>query len=374
MFIDLVLIISFVIFSLRIIVSYIGAVKERGKKAFKEFSDEPFFLSVIVPGRNEDENFKDCLLSIANSNYPIDKYEIIAVDDRSIDKTPEILNRLKEDIPNLKVINIDDTTKVKNLRGKPGALQAGINNAKGEIIVMTDADCIVNPDWLPTLAKTFEDKRIGMSAGYTAIKTKKLFDKIQAVEWTYLHTLATSGVGFDIPLSCYGNNIAVKKEDFDAIGGYNSVSFSVTEDLALMHAIHKSGKKIRYLTLGESTITTLPCPNFQEYLKQKHRWAIGALDLGWIAFVFVLTSISMWLGLVISAITWQPWWFLSFLLLRIIGDSLITIPSAIILKRKDLIHWTIPAIFFFMLMELVAPFLILKRDVKWKGQTFNKVT
>jgi len=370
MYIDFILAVAFGIFFLRTVLSYLGATRERRKRVFKEFSKEPFFLSVVVPGRNEEENFKDCILSISKSNYPIDKYEIIAVNDRSTDRTFDILNELKEIIPNLTVIHLDDSTKQHNLRGKPGALQAGIDIAKGEIIVMTDADCTVNPNWLLTLAKTFEDDTIGMSAGYSAIKTKTIFDKIQSVEWTYLHTLATSGVGFDLPLSCYGNNIAVKKKDFDAIGGYHSVSFSVTEDLALMHAIHRSGKKIRYLTLEESTITTQPCPTFKEYLKQKHRWAIGALDLGWIAFVFVLTSFSMWLGIGVSLFSWHPWWLFIFLILRFGGDAMITIPSAIILKRKGVILWTIPAIFFFLFMELIAPFLILKRDVKWKGQTF----
>ncbi|MFH1050146.1 MAG: glycosyltransferase [bacterium] len=371
MYIDIILLISFIIFCLRVLVSFIGAVKERNKNIFRDFSGEAFSLSVVVPARNEENTIKECILSISGSNYPIDKFEIIAVNDRSADNTLKILTELKQTIPNLTIINIEDNIKERNLRGKPGALQAGIDSANGEIIVMTDADCVVNPEWLMTLSKTFEDEKIGMSAGYTAIKTKSIFDKIQSVEWTYLHTLATSGVGFDIPLSCYGNNLAIKKKDFDSIGGYNSVSFSVTEDLALMHAIHKSGKKIRYLTLEESTITTLPCPSFKEYLKQKHRWAIGAMDLGWIAFVFVLTSLSMWLGIAISIAFCQPWCFFAFLLLRIAGDSLITIPSAVILKKKEIIPWVVPAIFFFLLMELIAPFLLLKRDVKWKGQTFS---
>jgi len=371
MYIDIILIVAFSIFLLRILVSFIGAVKERKKKVYKNFSDIPFFLSVVVPARNEEKTIRECVVSISKSNYPLDRFEIIAVNDRSTDSTLGILTELKKSILNLSIINIDNSYKTKNLRGKPGALQAGIESAKGEIIVMTDADCVVNPDWLMTLALTFEDEKIGMSAGYTAIRTNSIFDKIQSVEWTYLHTLATTGVGFDIPLSCYGNNLAVRKKDFDAIGGYHSVSFSVTEDLALMHALHRSGKKIRYLTLPESTITTLPCPSFKEYLKQKHRWAIGAMDLGWIAVVFVLTSLSMWLGIGLSLATANFSWFIAFVLLRIAGDSLITIPNAIILRKKKIIPWIVPAVFFFMFMELVAPFLLLKRDVKWKGQTFT---
>lgn len=370
MLINIVLYIAFIIFLTRIIVFFIGSIIERKKGIKEKPKGELPFVSIVVPARNEEKTIADCIISIANSNYPNDKFEIIAVDDRSSDNTKNILADLNRQYNNLKVITLSKDSTIKNLNGKPGALQAGIDNAKAEIILMTDADCTVNPDWVFTMSSLYQNNDLGMAAGYTGIKAKKAFEWIQAVEWTYLHTIATAGIGLNIPLSCYGNNISVLKRDFTNIGGYHSVGFSVTEDLALLNSIHKSGRKLQYLTHYKSTIETKACPTFKSYLKQHHRWAIGALDLGWKAFVFVLTSFSLWVGIALSLIFWQPFWLLAFILLRLFGDSILTIPTALILKKGKIIPWILPSVFFFMFMELVAPFFLLKRNVEWKEQVF----
>ncbi len=370
MLINIFLIIAFVVFLLRVIVFLLGSIRERKKSKIKISYSELPFVSVVVPARNEENTIAECIISIAKSNYPKEKFEIIAVDDRSTDNTKNILTELDSKYDNLKLILLSKSSNSKNLNGKPGALQAGIDKAKGQIILMTDADCTVNPDWVFTMSNLYQNEELGMVAGYTGIKASKPFEWIQAVEWTYLHTIATAGIGLNIPLSCYGNNISVRKQDFDNIGGYHSVSFSVTEDLALLHSIHNSGRKLRYLTQYKSTIETRACPSFKSYLKQHHRWAIGALDLGWKAFAFVLTSFSLWVGIALSIIFWQPYWLLAFILLRIVGDSVLTIPTALILKKGKIIPWILPSVFFFMFMELVAPFFLLKRDVEWKEQVF----
>jgi 1,2-diacylglycerol 3-beta-glucosyltransferase len=370
MFINTVLAILFIIPLVRIIFFYIGAIKER-KKPIDEFANEEIpFVSVVIPARNEEENIRQCIISIAKSNYPKEKFEIIAVNDRSSDNTKAILEDLRKDIRNLEIVDIVNDSQKKNLRGKPGALQAGIDKSKGEIILMTDADCTVNSGWVSAMANSFKDPSVGLTAAYPAIRANTFFGMLQAVEWIYLHTLATAGIGLNIPLSCFGNNMAVRKKDFVEIGGYNGIKFSVTEDLALMHAIYKSGRKIRYLTSEKSTITTQACRTFKSYIKQKHRWVTGALDLGWIATLWVLTSTSLWAGIIMSLIWLEAWWLIAFLLMRFAGDSIITIPSAIILDKKKLIPWLVPAVIFFMFMELIAPFLLLKKDVRWKGQTF----
>jgi cellulose synthase/poly-beta-1,6-N-acetylglucosamine synthase-like glycosyltransferase len=369
--IDLILIISFIIVLLRIIVFTIGAIIERNKRIIDLSNDELPFVSVVIPARNEEKNIRNCLNSISQSDYPTDKYEIIAVNDRSTDNTKSVLEELSEKISNLRIVNITNETAIKNLKGKPGALQAGIESAKSDIIIMTDADCTVHKQWIRTMTSVFNDPNIGLVASYPGIRTNTVFDKIQAVEWTYLHTLASAGFGLNQPLSSYGNNISVRKKDFLDIGGYHAVGFSVTEDLALVLAMHNAGKGIRHLTIESGSIITLPCPTLRDYIKQHHRWVIGGKGLGWKAFVFVLTSLAMWVGLLLSLITLQPIWFLAFLLQRIIGDFILTAPTAIILNQKKIIKWIIPSVFFFIPMELLAPFFLLKKDVNWKGQIFK---
>ncbi len=369
--IEIVFVLSICIFTLRIILFLIGSFIE-SRKAIPELRIEELpFVSVIIPARNEESKIEQCILSISKNNYPIDKYEIIAINDRSIDDTGALLDELCKTIPNLKVIHNDSSKALRNLQGKPGALQLAINNSFGEIFIMTDADCTVSQNWLITHARCYKDKKLGLTAAYTNTNGDTLFSKIQAVEWLYMHTMAIGGIGLKIPLSCYGNNMSVSRKSFDELGGYENIKFSITEDLALLHATYNSGWHVRHLSNVDSSITTLPNRNFKEYLSQHHRWAVGAMALGWKAFFYVLSFVPMWIGLVLSVIVGDYCWFGIILGSRIILDSVLSIPVMFRLKRTDLLIYLVPAIFFMMSIELIAPFFLLKRNISWKGQVFK---
>ena len=348
----MIYILSFLLFIvvLRIFYFLIGSIIERKKglnlNAYKELP----FISVVVPARNEENNIERCINSIEMSDYPSNKFEIIAVNDRSEDNTLTILENLKNKYSNLKIVNKTERENNLNLQGKPGALQSGIDASQGEIILMTDADCTVHPKWIKTISSFFADSEMGLVAGYTAIRGKKPFAKIQACEWTYLHTLATAGIGWNQPLSCYGNNIAVRKKYFDELGGYYAVKFSVTEDLALLQAMFKHKKKLRHLTHEYCTVTTNACPTLKDYLTQHHRWIIGALDLGIRAFLWVMSSLAFWIGLLLSLISANYNFAIIFFAVRFLGDTLLTLPTAKILKQKGLYtvsytHLTLPTIY-----------------------------
>jgi cellulose synthase/poly-beta-1,6-N-acetylglucosamine synthase-like glycosyltransferase len=260
---------------------------------------------------------------------------------------------------------------INNLRGKPGALQAGIDITKGNIILMTDADCTVNPNWIRKMIATYQNDKVGLTASLTNIKGNRIFDKIQAVEWIYMHTMASAGIGLGVPLGCYGNNYSVRKSDYEAVGGYKSIKFSVTEDLALLQAINNNNRQVRYLVDEGSVVDTLPCVTFGEYLKQRHRWAIGGLNLGFKAFVFVASSGAFWGGIMTALITSHIPWLIIILSVRLVCDFLLIYPTLAKIKKEALSMWVLPSIYFFTLMELIVPFLVIKKTVVWKNQVFR---
>jgi cellulose synthase/poly-beta-1,6-N-acetylglucosamine synthase-like glycosyltransferase len=373
MIIDIIIIISITILISRTIIFSLGSYIERNKK-IDFFGDNEYpKVSVVVPARNEEENIENCINSISINNYPIENFEIVAVNDRSTDKTGEILTELSKKIENLKVVNIDEAHLHINLKGKPGALQSGIDEANGEIILMTDADCKVGPNWIKKISSCYKNKKIGFVASFTNIEGKGLFNRIQAIEWIYMHTLACAGIGLGQPLGCFGNNISVRKSDFDEIGGFEKIRFSVTEDLALITEFHKQGKGIIYLVDEDADIDTLPCRTLGEYLHQHHRWAVGGMELGWKAFTFVLSSISLWIGLIISIVTGNYFLASLFPVIRIIGDYIVVLPSIIRLKKQELIPWIITSVIFFITLEIFVPFLLFKKTIKWKDQSFRRV-
>lgn len=90
---------------------------------------------------------------------------------------------------------------------------------------MTDADCIVHPDWIRTIAECYADDNIGLVASFTLVGGKRLFDIIQSVEWIYMNTMASAGVGLNIPLGCYGNNLSVRKKCMKKLVDINKFHF-----------------------------------------------------------------------------------------------------------------------------------------------------
>lgn len=329
-------------------------------------------VTIVVPARNEEARIEDCIRSIARNQYPQDKFEIIAVNDRSEDETGQLLESLKREIPNLIVIHNDQTKAIRNLQGKPGALQLAINSCHGEIILMTDADCTVGESWIRSHAETFENSNLGITAAYTNIIGSNPFSKIQAVEWLYLHTMAIGGMGYGQPLSCYGNNISLSKEKFDKIGGYSALKFSITEDLAMLQAMHRHGYDTRHLSDESSSINTYANKTLKEYFNQHHRWIVGAAELKWKAAYFVLSTLAIWAAIVISIAT-QDWLMAAIAIsTRILCDLALILPAMYRLKRGELAKWLFPAILFMMIIELIAPVFLLKRDVRWKGQVFTE--
>jgi len=326
--------------------------------------------SILVPARDEEANVKTCIESLNSCEYLNDKLEIVAINDRSSDSTSDILHSLARNIDYLKVIDIETDLQKGNLKGKAGALQIGASNANNDILMMTDADCTVHSKWIKTIGSQF-DKQTGLIASFTLIKGDSIFDKIQAIEWLFLHTMACGGVGMGLPMGCYGNNLSIKKEVFNAVGGYKNIKFSVTEDLALLLSVDKLGYKIKYLCDFESSVETIPVQGMSEYLKQRKRWVLGGKALGWKAIAFVIFSLTVWLSLVWGIYCRDLSIVLLTLFTKIFLDSVLIYKPLKEMKKLKLLPYLPFAIMFFMIMELVAPFLIINKKVVWKGQTFQ---
>lgn len=366
-----IIIIAVLLYLMRTVLFYFGAERIRRRNTVKSTSYQPM-VSILVPARNEEDKIESSLRSILQSNYPKDRFEIIAINDRSEDKTLSIMQSLAGKYSNIKIVNLTEPRTDSNLRGKPGALHHGSLQASGEVILMTDADCIVNPDWILTMAQNYKDPELGLQASFTLIEGNRIFDLVQAVEWIYMHTMASAGMGLNQPLGCYGNNLSIRRSVYENLGGYPKIPFSITEDMALERAVFYSGNKINYLTDIEATVTTLPCQTMSEYMSQHRRWAIGGLGLGWRAVAFTLSSVSIWAGIALSIYLGNPLWLATMFFTRIAGDFAVILPSAVLLKQNHLLKWIVPSVFFFMIIELILPFTLFSRKVKWKGQIFGK--
>jgi cellulose synthase/poly-beta-1,6-N-acetylglucosamine synthase-like glycosyltransferase len=330
------------------------------------------FISVLIPARNEEDNLERCIESVLANDYPKDKYEILCINDCSNDKTEKILKNYTAKHKNIRYRTLTVSDRPLKLAGKPGALQSGFDIAKGEYVLMTDADCVVDKKWIRSVVDTFVEEKADLVLGLSHLDYKGFFGRIQSIEWFYMSRLAAGGIGNNIPLGCFGNNLSLSKKIITESGGFRKLPFSVTEDLLLMQTVHGLGGKIRYLTAPEGSILSLPAPDIKRYIKQHHRWTHGGKKLGRFAFLFVLTSAAIWLGLGTSLFLGAWGFFFGILGVRLLGDILILGNTFKEHNRPHLLLAYLPAGFLALLLsELLSPFFLLKTTVEWKGRKFK---
>jgi cellulose synthase/poly-beta-1,6-N-acetylglucosamine synthase-like glycosyltransferase len=326
------------------------------------------FASVIIAARNEEKNLLQCLKSVAEQTYPKSKFEIIIVDDGSTDSTNSICEEFASVHSNVKVIQAQDSP---GLYGKANALACGIEAARGDIILITDADCIVTPRWIEETALRFDEKT-GLIGGFTLQKARTKFEGMQSLDWTFILGMAASTAGMKCPLGSIGNNLSFRKSAYDMIGGYRKLKFSVTEDYTIVQAIVKSRKwNYIYPIDPNHLVESNPCPDLITLLRQKHRWGKGGLDMKpagllimVIGFLMHLSPFIMlfWGGVVQSATA---------LIIKMTADYVFLYSILKRLGKTEDLRWFYWFELYFILYVIALPFLVFfGGKVKWKGRKF----
>ncbi len=232
--------------------------------------------SVIIAARDEAANIKACLNCVLRQEEPPQNYEVIVIDDRSEDETASIVRRLTKQHNNLRLLKIEDETA--GISPKKRALQMGIQNSRGEIIVTTDADCFPGPQWLNQLMQQFAPE-VGLVAGYNPYIVKKgpaqTFRKILALDYFAMAAVAAAGAGLNFPLSCSGGNLAYRKKLYEALGGFANTASMISgdDDLFLERVRDETNWQIRYSVTPETFVPTLPPESLFEFFHQRFRYA-----------------------------------------------------------------------------------------------------
>ena len=114
------------------------------------------FVSIIVPVYNGQGTIVACIESLLSQNFPKENYEIIIVDNNSVDATPVIVQRYPVRLVYQRMLQTPSATRNK-----------GIEVAKGDFLAFIDADCIASPTWLQSLLPPLNDLEVGAVSGCT---------------------------------------------------------------------------------------------------------------------------------------------------------------------------------------------------------------
>lgn len=253
-------------------------------------------ISVIIPARNEEVNLPSLFSSLEKQS--INNFELIFIDDRSNDSTSSLLEEYKNTTDHLvTIVKLKETDS--HFNPKQYALSRGIEKARGEVLLFTDADCHLPPHWVEYMEQCFHDTSVGLVFGpvHTAhgrgfLKKFQVFDHL----FRYYYTLGCAGIGN--ATGGFGNNLAIRKDTLEKIGGYENVGYSPTEDAALISSVRKNTDyRIIALTSPFVSVTAEAKEHLSEVSGQQLRWSSGAIfsddpatSLGYLAVMIFLMA------------------------------------------------------------------------------------
>jgi poly-beta-1,6-N-acetyl-D-glucosamine synthase len=268
-------------------------------------------VSLIIPFRNEAQNVSRLLKEL--KKLEAENLEILLIDDQSEDDSFARFNQGARAIAGLSVL------KSPGL-GKKAALDFGIKNSKGEIVLTSDADCSFPEFWLDGMLSSFEDPPVQLVAGpvLSRLNGKGFFQKFQQIEWGSILLLTQFSFSQNNPLMCSGANLAFRKSAFSEVRGYqgNEQILSGDDEFLLKKiANHFGPGSCRYLPFQECLVWTAAQDSWGSLINQRIRWA-GKWRLHR-SFFHVLSSFG--------AFVFQVVWGMSFILLLKPGAWLLLI-------------------------------------------------
>jgi len=228
-------------------------------------------VSIIIPTKNVESIIGHCLKSLQKINYPKNKFEVIISDNDSSDKTPEIVKIYK-----YKYIS---TPKRSVCVGR----NEGFKAAQGELVAFSDADCIMDKDWIRNSIKYFEDPTVGGVGGPNITPDDETaFGK--AVGFILNQAIFSAG-------SIHGR-ILKQKREVKSIPGCNAIyrktalekvmpmdeNLVEAEDYVMNQKIRALGYRLLYTP--DTIVWHYRRPLPKKFFKQIYRYAIGRLLIG----------------------------------------------------------------------------------------------
>jgi chlorobactene glucosyltransferase len=201
-------------------------------------------VSIIVPARDEAGNIRRCLSALLGQSYP--DYELIVVDDRSSDATPQILAELAAAHGRMRVVRGRETPP--GWAGKPHALVQGVQVARGEWFCFVDADTFACPHLISSAYLAARERGADLFSMLTDQELGTYWEKV-------VLPLVFTGLAFGFPAEkvndpeqsdaiASGQFMLVRREVYQAVGGHSAVRDRIDEDKALAEVVKGAGYRL----------------------------------------------------------------------------------------------------------------------------------
>ena len=236
------------------------------------YSSKGNFISttILIPFRNEEKNLERNWMSIER-HIANTRDSILYINDHSSDKGASIIEKLISNQDNVSLIHLP-----KGITGKKEALKLGIETAKTQWVITTDADCIYPKNWLETMKAYVVSKRLRMGVGPVVLSHKeKFFAKFQALEYAGLMTMGAANLKLGKANTCSGANLLYHKQSFYDVNGFEgNEEIPSGDDEFLMHKFFlKDPSSVGFVYDNSGLVLAKPEKSIGSFIQQRVRWA-----------------------------------------------------------------------------------------------------
>ncbi|MEW6718588.1 MAG: glycosyltransferase [Chloroflexota bacterium] len=370
------IVVVFLFFSLMTAYSNLRIVRR-----FDEYTHPPDFprVSVLVPARDEAHNIEACVRSLLAQDYP--DFEVLVLDDHSVDETRSILEKLAREDYRLHVL--DGGPLPLDWLGKHWACDQLARRSTGELLLFTDADTRHSPNMLRDSVAALIAEQADVVTAFPREEVVTWGERlvVPIMGWGILSFLPLwlayrlSKPGFSVTI---GQFMLFRRSAFEDIGGYKSVRQHLVDDVALGRRILAEGYRWRLLD-GTAHVCCRMYRGFWEAVEGfsknifaffEYRILLYLLAWSWIAIVFLeppFTLFSWYLGMSLSQ--FPP------------GIAAIAVGQSLILWRIAYKRFHFPgylvflypiSVFLFVLIAMRSMVLTLTGHATWKGRNLVK--
>ena len=244
----------------------------KGKYPKVQPENLPISVSVVVAFRNESEHLNKLYNSLIAQNAScVNSIELLFINDNSEDDSVEQLNQCiqKYGTPfSVKVLNSENV-------GKKAAIQYGVEQSSGSIILTTDADCEMGDNWVSKMISPFINEQMGMCLGIVEITGKNFLAHFQSFEMKALQFLTAFTAMSGKPSLANAANMGFRKSMFLELGGhYDHMDMATGDDEMLLKKVNlQSDQKVFYQFSKDAIVKTPYQKTLKSFLHQRIRWA-----------------------------------------------------------------------------------------------------
>ena len=289
--------------------------KKRKLQKFPQIINENYkpFVTVMIPAHNEETVITNTVENILQMNYT--NFDVIVIDDRSTDNTASVIKNLEQ-----KYEKVTALIRSKDaFPGKSAVLNDAFKIAKGEAILVFDADATVEPDFLSKLIPYLEPKDVGAVQARKVIRNKNqnLLTRCQNNEYTMDTHFQVGRDSVKGAVELRGNGELIKRQALEDINGWNN--YTIVDDLDMSTRLHIKGWDVRFCP--EAIVYEEGIAYIRPLYRQRRRWLEGTIRryLEYAGDVLFSKKMSLRASLDMTAYISQfimPGWFLMEILIR----------------------------------------------------------